>query len=312
MHEKSICERPLIFGEILFDIFENGNKTLGGAPFNVAWHLQGFGINPIFLSRIGNDPEGDFILNSLKLWELDTTFVQIDHNRPTGKVDVNIKNGHPGFVIRANQSYDFIEPNPDLFSIIPAPKILYHGSLSMRSPKNTNTLSEIIYKLSPYIIADINLRSPWWNISAIESILTSTHTLKLNEDELDEISRSHFLDNIPSVQKVKTLFERYPIESIFVTIGKDGAYVLTRNNGFFNQSPLETVNIIDTVGAGDAFTAVIILGKIYNWKPQITLIRATEFAEKICCVQGAISSDRNLYSTLRKKWIDEDNLIEIC
>ncbi len=125
--------RPVVFGEVLFDTFPDGAAVLGGAPFNVAWHLQGFGLDPLFISRIGDDEPGTRVLDTMRAWGMDIRGLQVDSERPTGKVQVSFDNGQPGFSILPDQAYDFIDLEAAAGAAARAvPALLYHGSLIAR------------------------------------------------------------------------------------------------------------------------------------------------------------------------------------
>ncbi len=106
--QNNYSNKVIIFGEILFDIFDN-TEILGGAPFNVAKHLNGFGLKPIIISRIGNDKRGKIILSKMKLWNMETSGIQIDDEHQTGIVNVKIINEEPQFKTLVNLAYDYIE-----------------------------------------------------------------------------------------------------------------------------------------------------------------------------------------------------------
>ena len=91
--------RPAVFGEVLFDRFEDGSSVLGGAPFNVVWHLQGFGLEPLLISRVGNDRLGEQVIAAMESWGMDTRGIQFDKDHPTGTVNVTLNNGQPTFDI---------------------------------------------------------------------------------------------------------------------------------------------------------------------------------------------------------------------
>ncbi|MCB1196680.1 hypothetical protein KDK77_10885 [bacterium] len=150
--------RPVVFGEVLFDQFDDSLKTLGGAPFNVACHLQGFGANPHFISRIGSDESGNSVLRAMSHWNMDTAGVQKDEVMPTGTVHVSLKRGCPSFEIPAGQAWDSIV-FPDQFPCRQS-ALLYHGTLALRSEKNRETVDKIKEMLNPFVFVDINLRSP--------------------------------------------------------------------------------------------------------------------------------------------------------
>ena len=121
----------IIFGEVLFDCFPDGNIVLGGAPFNVAWHLQAFGVSTLFISRIGDDYYGNNIKEAMQNWGMDLSGLQLDSEHPTGVVNVNFINNEPHYEIVENSAYDFIQS-----SRLPSLKkdaILYHGTLALRS-----------------------------------------------------------------------------------------------------------------------------------------------------------------------------------
>ncbi|RMD52324.1 MAG: carbohydrate kinase, partial [Nitrospirae bacterium] len=121
-------KRPVIFGEVLFDVFPDGTSVLGGAPFNVAWHLEGFGFHPLFISRVGRDREGEKVVSAMEAWHMDTSGLQFDPKHPTGIVKVSIKDGHPEFSILPERAYDYIEPKNALKVIdLIHPSIVYYG-----------------------------------------------------------------------------------------------------------------------------------------------------------------------------------------
>ncbi len=150
---------PVIFGEVLFDVFPDGTAVLGGAPFNVAWHLQGLGLAPLLVSRVGKDKWGDQILRKMDQWGMDSSGVTRDSVYPTGMVSVSLDAGQPSFDIVQDVAYDNISPDivrslyqHDYYSI------LYHGSLINRTAVSARTLS-LLRQTAPGIFVDINLRS---------------------------------------------------------------------------------------------------------------------------------------------------------
>ena len=123
--------RPLIFGEVLFDRFPDSSVVLGGAPFNVAWHLHAFGLKPLMVSRIGNDALGRRVEAAMRDWGMDCSGMQTDSTHPTGSVEVSFVEGEPSYEIAQGVAYDFIDA-----SVLPQPDdgewLLYHGSLALR------------------------------------------------------------------------------------------------------------------------------------------------------------------------------------
>ena len=277
----------IIFGEVLFDCFPDGNIVLGGAPFNVAWHLQAFGVSPLFISRIGNDSYGVTIREAMQNWGMDLRGLQLDSEHPTGLVKVNFINDEPHYEIVENSAYDFIK-----FSSLPSLKkdaILYHGTLALRSQSCVETLQKIKADISPSIFLDVNLRTPWWNLKSVELLLKEISWLKLNEEELSLI--------VPQESNTENR-----IKYLLSTQGKAGAFSFQSNGDRQQITPSQTTQVVDTVGAGDAFSSVLIFGLIKGWDTTKTLVRAQEFASAIVGIRGATIQDKSFYEYFLKQW----------
>ena len=132
---------PCFFGEILFDVFPDGHEVLGGAPFNVAWHLQGFGLAPLLISRVGADVAGERIRAAMAAWGMRLDGLQTDPEHPTGRVTVSLRDGEPSFEIVTDSAWDFIAADelPDL-----TPALVYHGSLALRHPVSAAALEALL------------------------------------------------------------------------------------------------------------------------------------------------------------------------
>jgi len=285
----------IIFGEVLFDRFPDGSRVLGGAPFNVAWHCQAFGMKPLFISRVGNDPLGQQVRSAMMAWGMDTSGLQLDSAHETGIVDVSFDNGEPSYTIVENRAWDFIDSQatPELNSEC----ILYHGSLASRSPVSGGSLADLRQQFLDSILVDINLRAPWWNKNAIEELIRDCKWIKLNAAELAVI--------VPQEQSVEAraryLLSVSKAELIVVTQGEAGALAITGEE-ICSASPETPVAVVDTVGAGDAFCSVLLLGLKKNWPLNDILTRAQQFAGMIVQQQGATSRDRELYKPFIKDW----------
>lgn len=286
----------IIFGEVLFDCFPDDNVILGGAPFNVAWHLQAFGLSPFFISRIGDDSYGVTIRETMENWGMNLTGLQLDLEHPTGTVQVNFVNSEPHYEIIENSAYDFIK-----FSSLPSlPKdsILYHGTLVLRSQACVETLQKIKADISPSIFLDVNLRTPWWNVKTVELLLKEISWLKLNEEELSLIVPQES----NTENRINYLLSIFPVNYITLTQGKAGAISFQLNSDHQQITPSKTTEVIDTVGAGDAFSSVLILGIVQGWDTTKTLVRAQEFASAIVGIRGATIQDRSFYEYFLEKW----------
>jgi fructokinase len=294
---------PLIFGEVLFDVFENEKYILGGAPFNVAWHLHGFGLSPFFISSVGNDELGDKILRKMNNWGMYLQNVQRDKKHPTGKVSVQFVNNEPMYNILENQAYDYIEFEPLKTHLLIKPyPILYHGTLALRNETSRNTLSKIKQNTTCKIFMDVNLWDPWWNQDALINSLYDATWVKCNEDEFRVIVEVSQIDSKVFNEQAFQICEKYSLEFLIVTQGDKGAYLANNNKRLFHVSPKPLLNIKDTVGAGDGFSAIAILAILNNWGYQTLLERAAQFASGLCQIQGATLDDKNYYTKLFSDW----------
>jgi fructokinase len=291
--------RPVIYGEVLFDHFPDGSIVLGGAPFNVAWHLQAFGLAPLFISRVGNDPLGHQIKDRMQAWGMDSSGLQLDSSHPTGTVDVQIEHGEPSFDIVENCAYDFIESSA--LPPLPQQGHLYHGTLAIRNDPSARTLHNIKDNHCYQIFVDINLRPPWWNMECINTALTDSHWAKLNEDELRKIAPEDGRDEDVE-QLAGNLLSDFALEGAIITQGAEGAFALTASREKFSITPQMSKSVVDTVGAGDAFSSIILLGNMRGWPLPLTLERAQQFASQVVTIRGATINNSEFYQPLITDW----------
>ena len=297
---STIQLRPVIFGEVLFDAFPDGSSVLGGAPFNVAWHLQGFGLKPLFISRVGNDANGDRVRRAMVDWGMDVGALQRG-DQPTGQVQVDLLDGQPSFTILPDQAYDFIdagEAESALAGIPPA--LLYHGSLALRSAVSAAALRALVQRASS-VFVDINLRNPWWTCQVVESTLQGARWAKLNDHELAQLCGQIPSDRAHVIQLAREVVGRFNLELLIVTLGVDGA-ILVAGDEVMDQPPPAAVDVVDTVGAGDAFSAVALMGLMANWPPQVMLSRCLDFAAAVCTIRGATLMDAAFYRRHQERW----------
>ena len=283
--------RIAVFGEVLFDHFPGGEKVLGGAPFNVAWHLRAFACDPLFLSRVGEDPEGAEIQRAMSEWKLDPTGLQIDPELKTGSVRVDILDGEPRYTIVHPTAWDAIEPMEIQGSI----DFLYHGTLALRDPRSSATLETLTARQCT-VFLDVNLRPPWWDRERVLEFVDRADWLKLNEHELRELAGSCTESAIPE------FLDRFNLRGLVLTRGDAGAELLTTDGVHLRVRPEETTGVVDTVGAGDAFSSVMILGLSRSWPLNVTLERAQQFASAIVARRGATVSDTDFYRRISESW----------
>ncbi len=289
-------QRPIMFGEVLFDRFPDGNIVLGGAPFNVAWHLQAFGLSPLLISRIGADALGRQISAAMIEWGMDRSGLQLDSAHQTSTVDIVFKDGEPSFDIVSDRAFDFI----DRYALPPinTETLLYHGSLALRNPVSRETLWELRHHNEGFSFVDVNLRPPWCTPEILLEILDGANCIKLNQNELNLIVS----DGASVAAKAVQLLTDMSAELIVVTRGKQGAVAFTLEGASYDAAPKPARNVVDTVGAGDAFSAIMLLGQTKKWSIDLTLKRAQEFASAIVGVRGAIVRDIDFYNSFMESW----------
>jgi fructokinase len=285
-----------VFGEALFDRFPDGQQILGGAPFNVAWHLQAFNQHPCFISRVGNDALGDKIRQAMQAWGMAVENLQTDPDYPTGTVQVTINNGDPGYDILAEQAYDFIaaqQPDVDRrYSVI------YHGTLALRNRTSEQALRNLTARHHGKVFIDVNLRAPWWHKETVYQWLDKAQWVKLNDDEL-----MHLAPQQNTVQDTMRLFlARHGLEVLVVTCGSQGALAVSQAGEFIEVVSVDDLAIADTVGAGDAFAAVLLLGMQHDWPLQLIMERAQSFASVLVTKRGATVQDLSFYRPFIDAW----------
>lgn len=278
-----------IFGEVLFDCFPSGERVLGGAPFNVAWHLQALGNRPRLISRVGYDALGDDILKAMTSWGMDAAMVQIDAKHRTGQVEIKIIDGEPHYNITPKVAYDFIAPSG--IDALPPGSIFYHGSLGLRHAVSRDAFQQLTQSPGISLFLDVNLRPPWWKKDEIFELMTKARWVKLNEDEFRQLG----FDGSDLKTEMEKAVSRFQLEHLIVTRGADGALVLTDAGDLHHITPEPVESVVDTVGAGDAFTAVYIHGLVSGWPVADTLVHAQRFASKVIGLRGAISTDSAFY-----------------
>lgn len=281
----------LIFGEALFDCFAFGEKVLGGAPFNVAWHMQALGDKPQFISRVGEDTLGQTILAEMTRWDMDTSTMQQDPQHPTGRVNVTLNNTEPSYDIATDSAWDYIAMDPVLSRYLDN-GVLYHGTLAGRSSVSRQTLETLTADYHLDIFIDINLRAPWWDKELVFQWLERARWVKLNQHELSELG----FKSADLKQDMTRLHTHFHLDQLIVTCGEKGAVVRDEEGEFHQIQPGSSENVIDTVGAGDAFSAAYLHGLLQGWPVKEMLQRAQDFASQIVSQRGAISDNLDLYN----------------
>lgn len=293
----------ILFGEVLADIFAD-RTVLGGAPFNVARHLMAFGQNPLLITRLGNDSLGEKVLDEMAQIGMEPLGVQCGNHYPTGRVQVHMKDGAHTFEILPEQAYDYIHPAiVRMTALAIKPKLVYFGTLAQRNEISRRALKVLLRSTRSAKFLDINLRAPWYEEKIIKQSLQFADIVKLNADELSILAEMFGLPESEPQRQAVELMSRFDVAQVMVTCGQEGAWQLNRKGkrteaGVKNRA----ISLIDTVGAGDGFAAVCILGELLRWPAIEMLERANAFAAAICEIRGAVPGHADFYEPFIREW----------
>jgi fructokinase len=286
----------IVIGEILVDRFPDYER-IGGAPFNFAFHLKNLGWPVRLITRIGDDADGRKINQLLQESGFDPEDVQVDPAHATGRVNVSLNGeGIPRFDICEDVAYDYIDLSSLATGSATTFEMIYFGSLIQRTRGGFQQVRRFLTQHGPdaTCFCDINLRAPHILAEAIETSLGHADILKLNDEELTAVSS---LFKGPSGEKdiVEWLMRSYQISTIALTRGAKGSTLITQRRSIAS-APAATVEIMDTVGAGDAYASIIAAGTLKRLPMEQSLRLATEFSARVCGLAGAIPDNAKFYT----------------
>lgn len=271
----------LCIGEILWDRLPSGAKP-GGAPLNVALHLHSMGEEVFIASRIGYDAPGKQLRSFIANSGLSTELFQVDEKLPTSEVIVHFdENNDPVFDICEPVAWDNIEPTQALVARAERSGVFIFGSLASRNAKTRTTLMKIL-DCDAIKFFDVNLRMPHYTREVVKDLLAKTDMVKLNDDELIVVSEWHNKQKLGERSIIKWLADHYDIVMVCITKGAEGAVLYY--NGIFYEHRGYKVNVVDTVGAGDAFLAGIVRSLLNKATPEDSL--------KFACATGALVASK--------------------
>ncbi|PQA97132.1 carbohydrate kinase [Chryseobacterium shigense] len=245
---KAVC-----FGEVLWDIFPGEKSRIGGAPFNVAYHLFKMGLEVEVISSVGDDELGHALLHKIKNWNISTDNIQVTKEHPTSTVIATVdENNDAHYDIVENVAWDFIETTPENKKVLGTADALVFGTLAARNDKSKNTLFQML-EISSYNVFDINLREPYYDIRIINELLHKTQLAKFNKAELRMVLDFLNKDYKDEKDSIRFLQDKFGIHEIIVSKGSKGA--LYAHEDQFYLYPTIPVEVKDTVGSGDSFLA---------------------------------------------------------
>ncbi len=292
-----------IFGEVLADLFPD-QTVLGGAPFNVARHLQAFGLQPVMITRTGQDALRAVLLQEMQRLKMDVSGLQIDTTYPTGQVKVHLtEHGHQ-FEILPDQAYDHIHAGiTHMVTMSLKPAMVYFGTLAQRGMQSRLALDKFLADSKCPRFLDVNLRAPFYNKHTIKRSLMRSDIVKLNEEELVIIAKYFKIDATDLHEKAKQLATEFGIEQLIVTAGAQGAWMVAGEKVIETEALSTTQTpVIDTVGAGDAFSAICMVANTLNWDHATMINRANEFASAVCSIRGGAPTDTGFYAPFINHW----------
>lgn len=275
-------------GELLWDMLPGGKK-IGGAPANFAYHVSQFGIPATVVSAVGCDELGDELMQELSQKPMGVLIDKVDY--PTGTVAVELAGkGMPTYDIKQNVAWDNIPFTPELEALAKRTQAVCFGSLAQRSDVSRSTIQKFISAMPDepgrLKIFDINLRQGYHTPQIIEKSLEVCNVLKINDEELEILGGMFDLPECGTKEICRTLLERYNLDILVLTCGANGSWLFTTEAVSFKPTP--KVEVADTVGAGDsftaAFTAAILGGKTIDEAHEL----AVKLSAFVCTQHGAM------------------------
>lgn len=270
-------------GELLWDVFPNYRKV-GGAPSNLVYHASKLGAEGYVVSAAGNDISGAEILKELSDNQING-FIEIV-NFPTGTVKVELKDGQPTYTIVEGVAWDYIPLTEKAIDIISRADAICYGTLAQRSSVSHATISALLDYARPDALKvfDINLRQHYYSASLIEETLHKSNVFKVNDDELATLRGLFSLEGSDE-DICRRIIITYNLQYMVLTAGSISSTVYTSDDKSFIPTP--QVKVVDTVGAGDAFSGAF-LCSILSGKPFRDAHRqAAEIAAFVCTRPGA-------------------------
>lgn len=275
-------------GEALWDVLPEGKK-IGGAPANFAYHVSQFGLPSCVVSAVGEDTLGKEITENFTSKGLNQLIAEVPY--PTGTVQVEIDQaGVPQYEIKENVAWDNIPYTSELEDLAKKTKAVCFGSLAQRNVVSRKTINSFLDAMprteDSLVVFDVNLRQGFYNKEILCNSMRRCNILKINDEELVTVSRMFGYPGIDLQDKCWILLGKYNLKMLILTCGINGSYVFTPGNVSFQPTP--KVEVADTVGAGDSFTAAFIASILKGKSVQEAHSRAVRTSAYVCTKKGAM------------------------
>lgn len=280
MAQKIIC-----YGEVLWDIFPNGQRKIGGAPLNVALRLKSTGCDSKLITRIGDDVLGKKIMEYVAAQELPVDTFQMDQNYKTGEVVVNLDALRTAsYTISKDVAWDHIELTEEDRNNISESDAFIFGTLAARSDLSRNTLVELL-ELANFKVLDVNLRPPHYTREILKLLLQKADFIKMNDEELQEVVDLLGFKSTDERSCIEYLAKNTDTKQICVTKGSKGS-ILYHQGDFYTHNGYK-VDVVDTVGAGDTFLATLLTQILQDKNPEEALDYASALGAMVAGSSGA-------------------------
>lgn len=275
-------------GEALWDVLPEGKK-IGGAPANFAYHVSQFGLPSCVVSAVGDDALGKEIVENFTSKGLNQLIAEVPY--PTGTVQVEIDQaGIPQYEIKENVAWDNIPYTARLEALAGRTKAVCFGSLAQRNVVSRDTINRFLDAMPDrednLVVFDVNLRQGFYNKEILCNSMRQCNILKINDEELVTVSRMFGYPGIDLQDKCWILLGKYNLKMLILTCGINGSYVFTPGNVSFQPTP--RVEVADTVGAGDSFTAAFISSILKGKSVAEAHSRAVQTSAYVCTKKGAM------------------------
>ncbi|MCL2117489.1 MAG: carbohydrate kinase [Planctomycetaceae bacterium] len=281
--------RIFAIGEVLWDMLPTGKKV-GGAPGNFACHCRKQGADADVISRVGDDALGHELLAFYRSVGLSTNHIAVDPDHPTGAVDVELDaDGQPRYVFRDDVAWDHLQADDGTLALLQTTDAICYGTLAGRRAESLRTLQTMIAAPpeTTLRVFDVNFRAPHYTKETVLTLLPSANILKLNDEELPILGQMLGQTTTDPVVLARWLIDHYRFKLLALTRGEHGSLLLTANDMSGYRS--RPVQVADTVGAGDAFTAATVIGFL-DGRPLGEINRtASDLAAHVCTYPGAMT-----------------------
>ena len=283
-------------GELLWDVFPDGRRELGGAVANLAYHAALLGDRGVLASSVGRDANGDDLVARLRELGVDGRYLQRDAGHPTGTVDIALHDGAPSYTIHERVAFDHPRFDPGWRELAARTDAVTFGTLAQRTPAAAAVIAAFIAACPPHCVRlfDVNLRQQFWSAEVLDASLAAATAVKLNDEELPLVAGALGMPAGDQPAMLGALLERYRLQVACLTRGARGC-LLAAGNGAARptgapriaEQPGICVPVADTVGAGDAFAAALLYHVLRGADLRPTAAAANRYAAFVATRRGA-------------------------